>query len=155
MLVENDLIALRTIVTGTHTGDYAGVAATGKQIQTSVSHFFRFRTAQLVEHWQVMDTYRILVKIGRIPGVGASFQQLVGVPAAPEGIFQERPGTEFVAPRNGQRTSRVKSRAVSRRLYEGTITTGVASDVDALAEDYIQTAAGPPTAAPTSVTRGQ
>jgi hypothetical protein len=33
-LVENDLVALRTIVTG----DYAGVPATGRQIQTSVSH---------------------------------------------------------------------------------------------------------------------
>src|SRR5258708_28353641 len=34
VLVENDLIALRTIVTGTHSGDYAGVPATGNTIQT-------------------------------------------------------------------------------------------------------------------------
>jgi predicted ester cyclase len=38
VLVENDLVALRTIVTGVHTGDYADVPATGRQIQTSVSH---------------------------------------------------------------------------------------------------------------------
>lgn len=80
VLVENDLIALRTIVTGTHTGDYDGVAATGKPVQTSTSHFFRFRDDRLVEHWHVTDTYRILVKIGRIPGVAAAFQQLLGVP---------------------------------------------------------------------------
>src|ERR1700750_1375124 len=41
VLVEGDLVALRTIITGTHTGDYAGVAATGNQIQTSASHMFR------------------------------------------------------------------------------------------------------------------
>jgi len=29
VLVEGDLVALRTIITGTHTGDYAGVAPTG------------------------------------------------------------------------------------------------------------------------------
>ena len=30
VLVENDLVALRTIVTGVHTGDYADVPATGR-----------------------------------------------------------------------------------------------------------------------------
>jgi predicted ester cyclase len=138
VLVEGDLVALRTIITGTHTGDYAGVTATGKHIQTSASHFFRVRDDQLVEHWQVLDTYRILVKIGRIPGVGATFQQMLGVPEAPEGIFQERLGTEFDAPRTGRAVTRDESRAVGRRLYDGAITTGVATDVDALAEDYIQ-----------------
>src|SRR5690349_20460771 len=41
VLVEGDRVALRTIVTGTHAGDYAGFAATGNPIQTSVSHMFR------------------------------------------------------------------------------------------------------------------
>src|SRR5260370_968448 len=35
VLAENDMVALRTIITGNHTGDYAGVTATGRQIQTS------------------------------------------------------------------------------------------------------------------------
>jgi predicted ester cyclase len=138
VLAENDMVALRTIITGTHTGDYAGVTATGRQIQTSASHFFRVRDDQLVEQWQVLDTYRILVKIGRIPGVGATFQQMLGVPQAPDGIFRERPGTDFNAARTGRRITREESRAVGRRLYDGAITTGIASDVDALAEDYIQ-----------------
>ncbi len=38
VLVERDLVALRTIITGTHTGDYAGVAPTGSPFQTSASH---------------------------------------------------------------------------------------------------------------------
>src|SRR6478735_4163584 len=43
VLVEGDLVALRTIITGTHTGEYAGVSATGNGIQTSASHVFRIR----------------------------------------------------------------------------------------------------------------
>jgi predicted ester cyclase len=138
VLVENDLIALRTIMTGSHTGDYLGVAPTGQRFQTSVSHVLRTRDDQIVEHWPVMDTYRILVKIGAIPGVGTNFQQLLGVPAAEDGIFVEQPGTPFDAPRTGRTISSDESRAVGRRLYDGAITTGVATDVDALAGTYLQ-----------------
>jgi predicted ester cyclase len=138
ILVENDLIALRTIMSGTHTGGYLGVAPTNQPIQTSVSHILRTRDDQITEHWPVMDTYRILVKIGAIPGVGANFQQLLGVPAAEDGIFVERLGTPFDAPRSGRTISRDESRAVGRRLYEGAIATGVATDVDALADTYLQ-----------------
>src|SRR5205085_12655206 len=55
VLVEADLVTLRTIITGTHAGEYAGVAATGNAIQTSASHVFRVRDDRLVEHWTVLD----------------------------------------------------------------------------------------------------
>jgi hypothetical protein len=138
VLVENDLIALRTIMTGTHVGDYLGVAPTNQPVQTSVSHILRTRDDRITEHWPVIDTYRILVKIGAIPGVGADFQQLLGVPAAEDGIFVERLGTPFDAPRAGRAVSTDESRAVGRRLYDGAINTGVATDVDALANTYLQ-----------------
>jgi len=137
VLVEGDLVALRTIITGTHTGEYAGVAATGKAIQTSASHVFRVRDDQIVEHWPVFDTYRILAVIGAIPGVASAFQQLLGVPESPNGLFQERLGTGFGTGR-GRPISGEESRAVSRRVYDGVISTGRAEDVDAIAETYIQ-----------------
>jgi len=138
VLVEGDLLALRTIITGTHTGDYAGVAPTGTPIQTSTSHFFRIRDDQLVEHWQVVDTYRILAAIGAIPGVASVFQeQVLRVQPSPDGLFPERPGTEFGDPA-GRPITREESRAVVRRLYDGIIATGRAEDVDMLAEGYIQ-----------------
>jgi predicted ester cyclase len=138
VLVEGDMVALRTIVTGTHTGDYAGVAATGNTIQTSASHIFRAREDRLVEHWPVVDTYRTLVAIGAIPGVASVFQeQILGVPASPGGLFQERPGTEF-GRGAGRAITREESRAAARRLYDGVIATGRADDVDMVAEGYIQ-----------------
>jgi len=138
VLVEGDLVALRTIITGTHTGDYAGVAATGTRIQTSASHFFRVRDDQLVEHWQVVDTYRILAAIGAIPAVASVFQeQVLRVDPSPNGLFEERLGTEFGAP-VARPISREESRAVVRRLYDGVIASGRAEDSDMLAESYIQ-----------------
>jgi predicted ester cyclase len=137
VLVEGDLVAVRTIITGTHVGEYAGVAATGNPIQTSASHVFRVRDDRLVEHWPVLDSYRILVAIGAIPGVASVFQQLLGVPESPNGLFQERLGTEFGTD-TGRPISREESRAVSRRVYDGVISTGGAEDVDAVAETYIQ-----------------
>jgi predicted ester cyclase len=137
VLVEADLVALRTIITGTHAGEYAGVAATGIEIQTSASHVFRIRDDRIVEHWPVLDTYRILVVIGAIPGVASVFQQLLGVPESPNGLFEERRGTEF-GTQTGRSISREESRAVSRRVYDGVISTGRAEDVDAVAETYIQ-----------------
>jgi predicted ester cyclase len=138
VLVEGDLAALRTIITGTHTGDYAGVSATGKEIQTSASHIFRVRDDQLVEHWPVVDTYRILAAIGAIPGVASVFQeQVLTVQPSPNGLFQERLGTEFGRP-GGRPMTREESRAVVRRLYDGVIATGRPEDADMVAEDYIQ-----------------
>jgi predicted ester cyclase len=138
VLVEDDLVALRTIITGTHTGDYAGTAATGNRIQTSASHIFRVSEDRLVEHWSVVDTYRILTAIGAIPGVASVFQeQVLGVPPSPGGLFQERLGTEFGEA--GRRpVTREESRAAVRRLYDGVISTGRAEDIDTVAEGYIQ-----------------
>ena len=138
VLVEGDLVALRTIVTGTHTGDYAGVAATGNAIQTSASHIFRVDEDRLVEHWPVLDTYRILVAIGAIPQAATVFQeQYLRVPASPGGLFQERLGTEF-GPGAGRALTREESLAAVRRLYDGVIASGRAEDVDMVAEGYIQ-----------------
>ena len=138
VLVEGDLVALRTIITGTHAGDYAGVAATGSRIQTSASHIFRVRDDRLVEHWPVLDTYRILAAIGAIPAVAKVFQeQVLRVAPSPDGLFPERPGTEF-GRSAGRPVTREESRAVVRRLYDGVIATGRAEDADAVAADYIQ-----------------
>ena len=138
VLVEGDLLALRTIITGSHAGAYAGVAATGNRIQTSASHIFRVRDDRLVEHWPVLDTYRILAAIGAIPAAASVFQRdYLRVTESPGGLFVERPGTEFDNAA-GRPVTREESRAVVRRLYDGVIATGRAEDADMVAEDYIQ-----------------
>ena len=137
VLVEGDRVALRTIITGTHTGPYAGVAATGRRIQTSASHIFRVRDDELAEHWPVVDTYRILVAIGAIPPAASAFQQILGVDESPGGLFPERRGTEFGGPES-RPVTREESRAVVRRLYDGLIATGREDDARIVTTSYIQ-----------------
>jgi predicted ester cyclase len=138
VLVEGDLVALRTIITGTHAGEYAGVSATGSRVQTSASHIFRVRDDQIVEHWPVMDTYRILVAIGAVPGVANVFQrEYLRVAESPGGLFEERLGSEF-GPATQRPVTREESRAVVRRLYDGVIATGRGEDADMVADGYIQ-----------------
>jgi predicted ester cyclase len=140
VLVENDMIALRTIIAGTHTGEYAGVTATGRAIQTSASHFFRVRNDRLVEHWQVIDTYQILTTIGAIPGVGAQFQKMLEVPEALDGISVEELRTPLGAACIGRRRTGEQSRAVGERVYDAAITTGV----DARGENHSRATACTP-----------
>jgi predicted ester cyclase len=138
VLVQGDLVALRTVITGTHTGTYAGVAATGAEIQTSASHIFRVHDDRVIEQWPVVDSYRVLATIGAIPAVATVFQQQVlGVAPSPNGLFAERLGTDFGTPA-GRPISREESLAAVRRLYDGVIATGRAEDVDTVAESYIQ-----------------
>jgi predicted ester cyclase len=138
VLVEGDLVALRTVITGVHRGEYAGVAPTGQPIQTSASHIFRVREGQLVEHWQVLDSYRILVAIGAIPGVANVFQrEVLGVAESPDGLFQERLGTEFETS-DARPISNDESRVIVRRLYDGIIATGDANQAAMIADGYVQ-----------------
>ncbi|MEU3563821.1 ester cyclase [Kitasatospora sp. NPDC006786] len=137
VLVEGDLVALRTVITGTHKGAYAGNAATGNPVQTSASHILRVRDDQIVEHWQVLDTYRILVAIGAIPKAANAFQQILGVEESAGGLFPEKLGTAF-GKAAGRPVSREESRAVVRRLYDGVIATGKPEDVDVVGEEYLQ-----------------
>jgi predicted ester cyclase len=138
VLVEGDLVALRTVITGTHTGDYAGVAATGKVIQTSASHILRLRGDEIVEHWPVLDTYRIMAAIGGIPGVASVFQRdVLGVEESPDGLFAERMGTDFDGPARPVVTAD-ESRRIVAGLYGGVIATGRAEDSTTVAQDYIQ-----------------
>jgi predicted ester cyclase len=143
VLVEGDLVALRTIITGTHQGDYAGIAPTGKPVQTSASHIFRLRDDQIVEHWPVVDTYRILVAIDAIPRAANAFQQILGVAESPGGLFPETRGTEFGKPA-GRPVTREETRAVLRRLYDGVIATGRGEDADIVGDGYIQNSAWTP-----------
>jgi predicted SnoaL-like aldol condensation-catalyzing enzyme len=137
VLVEGDLLALRTLVTGTHTGDTPGSRRPGAPDPDLGRARFRVRDDQLVERWQVLDTYRILVAFGAIPRAANLLQQMFGVDESPGGLFQERLGTAFGVPA-GRAVTREESRAVVRRLYDDVIATGRTDDADMLAEGCIQ-----------------
>ena len=129
VLVEGDLVSVRTLLTGTHRGLLAGVEATGASLQTSVSHFFRIGADDRVrEHWYVIDASRVFTSIGLLPGVADT----------PDGLRPEKPGTPFGQQRTGWPVSTELSRALAVRIFDGTINTGRPEDAGPIAEGYLQ-----------------
>jgi steroid delta-isomerase-like uncharacterized protein len=68
-LAEDDLVSVRVIARGTHTGAPfpPGIPAVGKAMEWKEIHIFRCRNGQIVEHWGVFDMLGILQQLGAIP----------------------------------------------------------------------------------------
>jgi len=54
-IAENDKVATRWRATGTHTGSFAGVAASGRLITVTGIHVHRVARGRLVEHWEELN----------------------------------------------------------------------------------------------------
>jgi predicted ester cyclase len=67
LIAEGDKVVGRTTVTGTHRGDFMGVAPTGKSITYNEMFIFRFANGRVVETWGVVDVYAQMKQIGVIP----------------------------------------------------------------------------------------
>ena len=66
-VAEGDKIAVRWTATGTHTGDFRGIAPTGKQINIAGVAVARIAEGKIVEIWSQPDTLGLLQQLGVIP----------------------------------------------------------------------------------------
>ncbi|MBM2823770.1 MAG: hypothetical protein HW413_2516 [Thermoleophilia bacterium] len=64
---QGDQVATRWTGRGTHTGEVAGIAPTGKDVTVSGITLSRLEGGQVVEEWTTWDTLGMLVQIGAIP----------------------------------------------------------------------------------------
>ena len=67
VIAEGDKIVARNTVTGTHQGEFMGVAPTGKSVTYNEIFIFRFADGRVVETWGVVDVYAQMKQIGVIP----------------------------------------------------------------------------------------
>jgi predicted ester cyclase len=67
MLVDGDRAAVRFRESGTHLGQFVGVAPTGNKIMFSGMGIYRAQGGKLVEEWFVDDSRAIFEQIGAIP----------------------------------------------------------------------------------------
>jgi steroid delta-isomerase-like uncharacterized protein len=92
---EGDLVAIRTIFTGTLQGPYAGVEPAGQPVAVRLAHIHRVECGQIVETWNSGDALGLLRQIGALPG-GESAPRtpldMQGTPAATPAADCE-PGT--------------------------------------------------------------
>ena len=71
-VADEDSIAFAYTLTGTHRGDFQGIAPTGKSIEVRGLQIGRFENGQIVERWGSSDQLGILQQIGAAPGGSTS-----------------------------------------------------------------------------------
>jgi steroid delta-isomerase-like uncharacterized protein len=70
MIAEGDTVATRLTFRGTHTGDFMGIPATGKQVAVPALDMARYANGKLVEHWGGPDQMSLMQQLGVIPSMG-------------------------------------------------------------------------------------
>lgn len=70
MVTDADNVAFAYTLTGTHRGDFLGVAPTGRSIEVRGLQISRFENGKLVERWGSSDQLGILQQLGAAPQPG-------------------------------------------------------------------------------------
>ena len=70
IIAEDDKVVLRGTWSGTHKGEFMGIAPTGKSVSFGVIDTVRIAGGKLVEHWGQMDTMRLMQQLGVVPAPG-------------------------------------------------------------------------------------
>jgi len=66
IIAEGDKVWVRTTITGTHTGEYRGLAPTGKKFTEASVDIYRLVNGKVVEGWNVQDELDFLKQLGII-----------------------------------------------------------------------------------------
>jgi steroid delta-isomerase-like uncharacterized protein len=64
ILAEGDLVATRSIMGGTQSGDFMGVSASGKTAQMKAHHIFRLEDGKIVSRLGQMDRLEVMQQLG-------------------------------------------------------------------------------------------
>ena len=70
IVAEGDWVVTRVLVKGTHTGELAGIPASGQSLDFTASDFFQMADGQVIESWHNVDDLGLLQQIGIIPALG-------------------------------------------------------------------------------------
>ncbi len=71
IVAEGDRIAARAVLSGTQTGEFMGIPASGKHVEVTVMDLIRVENGMYVEHWGIADMMTLMTQIGAIPAPGA------------------------------------------------------------------------------------
>lgn len=67
VIAEDDRIAARFVMHGTHGGAFFGVPPTGKSIAVKAMNFYRLSNGQFVEEYGMPDMMGLMQQIGALP----------------------------------------------------------------------------------------
>jgi steroid delta-isomerase-like uncharacterized protein len=66
-IAEGDLVTSRLTWRGTHTGEFQGIAPTGKQVAVSAVSIERVKDGKIAERWFLQDYLGLMRQLGAIP----------------------------------------------------------------------------------------
>ena len=66
-LREGEKVAFRWILSGTHKGEFMGVAPTGRRVEAMGMDIVRLADGEIAEHWGEFDAVGLLRQIGVVP----------------------------------------------------------------------------------------
>jgi steroid delta-isomerase-like uncharacterized protein len=64
VVVTVDAVAVRTTMTGTHTGELFGIAPTYRKVRVMQIQIERVRDGRITEHWRVTDELALMRQLG-------------------------------------------------------------------------------------------
>lgn len=67
IIAEEDRVVLRVTSSGTHKGEFMGIAPTSKSFSIGEIHIMRMENGQMIEHWGIEDNMSMMQQLGVIP----------------------------------------------------------------------------------------
>jgi predicted ester cyclase len=64
LLVDGDRVAMLTRMTGTHAGDFFGLAPTGRRVEVQIAHFMTVGDGLVLDERRIYDFTGMLVQVG-------------------------------------------------------------------------------------------
>ena len=65
IIAEGDIVMMYSTTTGTHDHEWLGNPPTGNKLSFDVVDIFRIEDGKIAEHWDVADTMRMAMQLGR------------------------------------------------------------------------------------------
>jgi len=70
VVVEGDEAWMQSTITGTHKGEFMGMAPTNKKFEITAFDRVKFKDGKAVEHWGAEDDMGMMTQLGVVPEMG-------------------------------------------------------------------------------------
>lgn len=67
MLIEGERVMTQSVMRGTHTGVWLGIAATNKEVSVRLSVVHRITNGKIVEDWVLVESLGFFQQLGLVP----------------------------------------------------------------------------------------
>jgi steroid delta-isomerase-like uncharacterized protein len=68
-LADGNYVAILAEASGTHNGNFMGIAPTGKKATWNEIHYVRFDGDRIAEHWASIDQFSMMQQLGLVPAL--------------------------------------------------------------------------------------